>query len=571
MDLAWQILCLRPKCRLWKGMVILMKKYYSRILADSDQRVQKLLPKQVTENANDFYYGGFRDTDALVEPKYAIYCMTSMAAAYFNERSRWYLDTQLFEKILLAVDYIKRGQRENGFFDLINCNFYSAPDTAFCIKRLLPLYHYLIKHDTGEYAVTLISPIRNIIHNGAWAMAAGGFHTPNHRWAIASCLLLCARMFQEPKFETAANKYLVEGIDCNSDGEFAEKSAGNYNRINNDAMIMLTAATGDRQYEEYAIRNLYMMMTYLEPDGSIFTNNSTRQDRGKRVYSKDYYFEFLYLGEKYKDDNLLNCANYIMEVVLEKGQGTMDCLIHYMNFPHLKDLEHEGSLISTTYEKQYRDSNIVRCRNGNFSYTILSQNSTFLYFQNGDLTLSLKIGASFCEHRAFQAETLEKTEQGYRLSQQMTGWYYLPFEKSQDSADWWSMNNDAREKIYGPDMNFEVCIQKTENGIDVKFKVDGIDKAPIRIEAVFDSGARIESENFMVEGQPGGYIVAKSGMITVSHKEHAIRIGEAFGAHNFVTGKFGSEPVDSKCFTVYFTDFTCCEHTLSIRAATSKY
>jgi len=548
-----------------------MKKHYARILSDSDRRVQKALSRQVMTETNDFNYGGFRDADGLVEPKYAIYCMTTMTSVFLNKESRWYHDPRLFEKILLAINYIKRGQRENGFFDLINCNFYSAPDTAFCIKRLLPLYSFLTRHNTDNYAETLIAPIRQIIYGGATAMTAGGFHTPNHRWAIASCLMLCARMFNEPKFDKAANKYLAEGIDCNSDGEFAEKSAGNYNRINNDAMIALTAATGNGSYEEYAIRNLYMMMTYIEPDGSIFTNNSTRQDRGKRLYPKDYYFEYLYLGEKYQDDILLDCANYIMDVVIEKGLSSMDCLIHYMNFPHLKELEHEGSSIPVSYEKHYRDSNIVRCRNGNFSYSILNQSPVFLYFQSGDLTMSLRIGASFCEHRAFQSERLEKSEQGYKLFQQMNGWYYLPFDKPQDTTDWWKMNNSAREKIYGPNMNFKVCIQEAENGIDISFKIDGTDRAPIRLEAVFDSGTRIESESFIAEGRAGDHIVAKNGMVTVSKEAHAIRIGPAFGAHHFVSGKFGSTPTDPNCFTVYFTDFTCCEHTLSIRAAASEY
>ena len=403
------------------------------------------------------------------------------------------------------------------------------------------------------------------------AITAGGFHTPNHRWAIAACLMLSSRMFNEPKFEAAANKYLVEGIDCNPDGEFAEKSAGNYNRINNDAMITLSAATGNSQFEEHAIRNLYMMLTYIEPDGSIFTNNSTRQDRGKRVYPKDYYFEYLYLGEKYKDKTLLNCANYIMDVVVEKGLSSMDCLIHYMNFPHLKELKHRGNSIPDTYQRHYRDSNIVRCRNKDFSYSILNQSPVFLSFQSGNLTMSLKLGVSFCEHRAFHSEKLEKTDDGYQLSQQMTGWYYLPFNEPPDTTDWWKMNNSSREKVYGPNLDFKISVREVANGIDVQIKADGIDRAPIRLEIAFDSNTRVESEGFIAEGRPGAQIVAKRGTVTVSKGDHAVQIGPAFGEHNFVSGKFGSTPVDPNCFTVYFTDFTCFDHTLSIRGVASEY
>ena len=60
---------------------------------------------------------------------------------------------------------------------------------------------------------------------------------------------------------------------------------------------MLAVATGDDAYYEPVVRNLTMMLTYIEPDDSIFTNNSTRQDRGRKIYPKDYYFEYLYMGD----------------------------------------------------------------------------------------------------------------------------------------------------------------------------------------------------------------------------------------------------------------------------------
>ena len=96
------------------------------------------------------------------------------------------------------------------------------------------------------------------------------------------CSMLCAKLFDKPECRTAAEAILKEGNDCNEDGEYAERSAGNYNRINNDAMIMLAVATGDESYYAPVLRNLEMMLTYIDPDDSIFTNNSTRWDMGKK-------------------------------------------------------------------------------------------------------------------------------------------------------------------------------------------------------------------------------------------------------------------------------------------------
>ena len=129
--------------------------------------------------------------------------------------------------------------------------------------------------------IRILDMVEHIVRQGAYGILQGGFHTPNHRWAIASVLMTCSRLFDCEEMEQAAFTYLNEGIDCNEDGEFAEKSAGNYNRVNNDAMIMLSEATGDPSYEQNALRNLRMMLTYWEPDDSVFTANSTRFDKDR--------------------------------------------------------------------------------------------------------------------------------------------------------------------------------------------------------------------------------------------------------------------------------------------------
>lgn len=43
---------------------------------------------------------------------------------------------------------------------------------------------------------------------------------------------------------------MAEGLDINEDGEFAERSAGNYNQVNDDQMIRLFIATGERRFLE---------------------------------------------------------------------------------------------------------------------------------------------------------------------------------------------------------------------------------------------------------------------------------------------------------------------------------
>ena len=519
---------------------------------------------QVTDSSDTQKCGGFFDARGVIQPKFSIYRMVTMAAVYMNEESRLYKNEELFGRICLALDYIRREQREDGTFDLVDCNFCSGPDTAFCVKRLLPLYEYVRKHPDAPGATVFEEKLKAIIYDGAKGMVSGGFHTPNHRWAIASNLLKCYSIFGNEEFKKAAELYLAEGIDCTPEGEYAERSAGNYNRINNDAMITIGDITGDEQYYRYAESNLKMMLTYLEPDDSIFTNNSTRQDRGVKIYPRDYYFEYLLMGHKLKNETFLAAANYIMELNIRRNHYP-DFLINFMNQPELIDVEYDKCEIPTSYDCFYRDSEIARVRKEEYSYTILNKSSNFVYFQHGDLTVSVKIGASLCEHRAFKSENMEKTGNGYHLQQTMRGWYYLPFGEFQGTTDWWKMDNAKREKLHGPDLNFDVQVEEVQDGLDIHIKALGIDRAPIRVELAFDADTLVQSEAFTLEGVAGGYVTAKNGTVTVTKGDYAIEAGPAFGTHDFVAGKFGSEGRNPHCFTVYFTDSTCFERTISLR------
>ncbi len=547
-----------------------MRAHYEILLQDAEKRSRKSMRFQCLDK-DSIKYGGFFDSKNIIQPKFAIYRVVNMAACYMNPESELYKDGMLYERILLGLDYIKREQRENGTFDLVDCNFYSGPDTAFCIKRLLPFYKYVLKHPEAPAAALFKEKLTEIIHAGMDGMVYGGFHTPNHRWAIASNLLEGYRLFGEEKYKTRAMEYLVEGIDCTKDGEYAERSAGNYNRINNDAMITVGEILEDRQYTECAIRNLNMMLTYLEPDNSIFTNNSTRQDRGVKVYPRDYYFEYLHMGYKEKNDTFLDAANYIMELN-KKLEHFPEFLINFMLYPELIEFEHDGCKIPTSYDRFYEESQIVRCRKDSYSYTIINNATNFVWFQHGDLCMSLKLGASLCEHRAFKSESLVKTAAGYEMKQTMRGWYYLPFGKSVGTTDWWAMDNpNTREKLTGDNLNlnFDVKITEIEDGLSVNIKVGGVDRAPLRLELAFDAGCEIMSPYYNVEGLAGECIVAKEGMITANRGNYAIEVGPAFHDHDFVAGKFGSEGRNPHCFTVYFTDTTEFERTITIRAIDS--
>ncbi len=555
-----------------------MEKHYQKMLRDTEDRVVKSLQIQVLDRESP-RYGGFADPTGIVQAKFAIYRIAGMAAAYCNEDTCFYRDGRVYDSILKGLDYVAGVQHESGLFDYITCNFFSAPDTAFCIKKLLPLYQYLkcrrdreAEPELTEEENCILGRVEQIVRQGAYGLLQGGFHTPNHRWAIASLLMSCSRLFDCKEMETAAFTYLNEGIDCNEDGEFAEKSAGNYNRVNNDAMILLSEATGDPSYEQNAVRNLRMMLTYWEPDDSVFTANSTRFDKDRLIYPKDYYMEYLKMGMKYHIPEFLQMCNTIFDIVDRRHITSPDFLIWFMLNPEYRRLEFEGSYRRPDFGSFYRESGIARGQQGRFTYTVMNGKSNFLYLHNGTMKLEMKVAGSFCEHRAFKSERMERLSEGeYHLSQVMRGWYYLPFAEKPPTSDWWKMDNASRDQKLGPDMHIDVWVKEAENGLDVRVKTSGVEGAPWRIELAF-SGVDFLTNDYVDLPLTGSEtVVVKQGFTEIGNGKDTLIVGPCFGEHHFTEGKEDSEGKTPGAATLYLTAYTPFDREIRIRDKVSCY
>ena len=555
-----------------------MEKHYQKMIQDTQDRVLKSLQIQGLEEGSP-RYGGFADDTGIVQAKFAIYRVASMVAAYCNEDTCFYHSERVLDSILRGLGYIAGVQHENGLFDYITCNFFSAPDTAFCVKKLLPVYQYLKGRADrgGEEGLTLqeqniLEKVEHIVRRGAYGILEGGFHTPNHRWAIASVLMACGRLFDCKEMEQAAFSYLNEGIDCNEDGEFAEKSAGNYNRVNNDAMILLSEATGDPYYERCAVRNLHMMLTYWEPDDSVFTANSTRFDKDLLIYPKDYYMEYLKMGMKYDIPEFLQMCNTIFDIVDRRHITSPDFLIWFMLEPAYRKQEFQGSYRRPDFRSFYRESSIARGQQGRFTYTIMGGKSNFFYIHNGTMKLEMKVAGSFCEHRAFKSEKMERlSEKEYHLSQTMRGWYYLPFAQKPDTSDWWKMDNASRDQKTGPDLRIDVWVKEVENGVDMRVKTSGVEGAPFRVELAF-SGVNFLTNDYVDMPLTGSEVlVVRQGYTEVGNGKDTLIVGPCFGEHHFTEGKEDSEEKTPGAATLYLTAYTAFDREIQIRDKVSSY
>lgn len=547
-----------------------MNQYLPKIIRDSEGRAELFERNQITDRQSD-QYGGFVEEKLWTQPKSTIYKLTTLLSLYNTPQSRYYHSGEAMERIQAALDYVIRFQHEDGTFDYVNCNFHSAPDTAFCVKRLLPSFLFLQKNRDVPGSGEALKKIEGILRRGAEGIRQGGFHTPNHRWAIASVLMACANLFQEEKLRARAEEYLREGIDCNQYGEFSERSSGNYNRVNDEAMLTLYEETGDRQYLDCAVRNLKMMFSYFEPDGTIFTKNSTRYDSWKKVYPKDYYFDYLYLAYLTKEPVFAAAANRIMEDILARGDRTPDCLNRFLIHPELADYEPQGCGFPEKCRMENPASGIVRVRSGNVSCTMLSKTPYFLYFQAGALSVCARLGIIFFDKRSFQPDGISVGPEGCTLTQTMKGWYYTPFREKPKTSDWWEMDNASREIAPGPDLRITLSAAEEEDGIALRIRTEGCERVPFKIELGVESGCFVRTDGFLCTASAGEKIVARTGSLELSKGPDCIKIGPCFGSHFHIGGKDGAEDTDDTLFHIYFTGFTNTDRTIRFQRVSRRF
>ena len=185
--------------------------------------------------------------DLYTDTRYTGFSAARMLTAYVHPQSRYHASPALLSAITDALNYMEKNKRPSGLFDLSSCNFDSAPDTAFTINAMMDAA-VLLKTADVPGRDGLLEKLIHLIETACEGICAGGFHTPNHRWAISAALKTAALLTGRQDFSDRADIYLREGLDISRDGEFAERSTGTYNGVNDDQMIRLYLATGDRLY-----------------------------------------------------------------------------------------------------------------------------------------------------------------------------------------------------------------------------------------------------------------------------------------------------------------------------------
>lgn len=545
-----------------------MKRYIDYLIRSEEHRVDEMLFLQIKDK-NDLCYGLMRGD--VIEAKPTIYMMATALALYLNSRSRYYKSEKLMEALQLAADGVARVQRKSGYIDYPCCNFFSAPDTSFCYKRLNDGYRLMKKYQDVADTTILQKKYLAIMRMAAEAIRDGGLHTPNHRWGICAALMQAAKLFaDDTEFAKSLMDrtvlYLQEGIDGNSEGEYAERSTGNYNAVVNNAMMAMYQCSKDVKYLGYVERNLNMMMYYIEPNDMVFTQNSTRQDQGEEIFMDKYLYQYLYLLAYDGTDGFIKltpeeharfdgAAHQIIKGCAETGRQAPNCLHLLMIYDKTLDYTFENCGFLKTYHKLFKEAGVLRVKKENYSYTVMKNRSAFLYFNVNGLEAYLKIGESYCEIRNFVPDEMDIQEGKTVLSHTARGWYYLPWKEKQNTSDWWQMDHKKRDLMITSDLHTQVVITECEDGLEISVDTDGLERLPLRMELCVPSQTTLENDHFCMETVAGKSMVLSDDYVTMTKGLTSIEFGPGACEHHF-KGHYSGEEVNADGYTIYCNTYT---------------
>ena len=320
-----------------------MKAFYKKIVEVNEDRIP-LLKASLYDDENSIFYGGYKDGNGLAEQYATLSQAMHCTAAYFCTDSKYYKDESVMMLINSFLDFYINTVRENGTGDCLISDFYTP--SSFEGINVVRTYKIFAKYTETAKEKETMEKIYRLLETLGEGLLNGGHRTPNHRWMMSASAANIYNITGKIELKELALRYLDEGIDIDEYGEFTERSPGMYNEVNDNALFEMARELKRDDLYAHLKANMDLLFKYIEPDGTIFTQNSARKDKGENDPGMAFYptrYFYIYLQGAYfmKDKKYAAFAHQIMEQTIKYGRAVPDMLWLYMVYEELQTYEPE--------------------------------------------------------------------------------------------------------------------------------------------------------------------------------------------------------------------------------------
>lgn len=527
-----------------------MKKILIERIHRTDDLIENLIKAQCMDEKS-YYYGGMVDVGTgYAEPSGGVSIAGYFILRYCLPDSRFFDDDLFLERALIGLRYTLKRMHSDNTMDLTCTNPHDPTSIGFSVRIVAPAFRLLKKHmdakkDVKPLEIEVYNTLIEFLTKSADGMVGNGFHTPNHRWVLASALALVMNILDMPELMDEINKYLDEGIDCDEYGEYAERSISIYNLTNNESLIILAHELNRPDLLEYVKRNLYMTTKYFEPDETLFTLNSTRQDVGTKTYPFVHFETFMVMAHLQNNSDFAYIAQYISNMS-SNNRYDINNLGYYSLasyfFQHLEYTDHYSGNVEikpfdfTHFNSFFPNSDIARIRDGDAAMTVLAKNTILMKYIYKFFSIHFK----FLANSFLECDEIEKTSSGYRL--------------------------------YGKDDKVELTIDFNflEDGVDIVIDTKCDQPYPCAASLMFDKEGMLNSKEYSLNARLGNNLIVKNNTFKYSHLiagyPHAFDISSDFGDDDFSSICVNKAmPTDKDVFTVLLSAQAPFKKKISIR------
>lgn len=548
---------------------------YDQILRRLEKTVRASYARQVLDPRRPDYGAFISERDGCANPDHTGNAKDIAAACYLflAESSALAGDTELFDRIRLAIDFQRRWQRPTGLIDLISVNWESPPDTGFTVQLLSPVVAITRERGTkDERAQEIATSLGAYVRTAAEGIIGRGFHTPNHRWVVCSALAQAMSLFPDLPAAAYLESILAETIDINNDGEFTERSTGVYNAVCDRSLRFMADHLKRPELLDPVRKNLDMMAHLFHHDGAVVTSISRRQDRGLRVIPSGIADSFFDMAQRDRNGIWASIADMLVANGVDPSHDVW--LIHpYLNTPAYRSDTLERRPLPDHFSKFFPVSRLWRVKRGLLSATAAADNTTTFALRYGDVNLkAVKLACTYSATGKFEADDITPIENGVRMThlgvttEKPAPGYDLPlgrpvplgsFAKVRPERDRWTL----------PPLNQVLEIKEVDGGFDLQIKTEGgLDRVTYQVEFCFETPGEWETGDQAIQVQNNQTAILKSGHGIFHNGEHAIRIGPGQIAHRMWHMR-GTEP-ETDSFRVLVTLQTPLHRVLELRYGT---
>ncbi|MCS7043337.1 MAG: hypothetical protein NZR01_11145 [Bryobacteraceae bacterium] len=518
------------------------------VIERHDRQVEELLARQQMDPRLPGF-GSYADEYGLFHAGSAAWVAHACMAAFACPGSRFHRDPLMIGRTRAAAEFLRKSQHEDGTIDLLTTNFHSPPDLGFVMHHVAAAVE-LARLGGAREAEAALEPF---LRRAKGALLEGGVHTPNHRWVVCEALAMLHHLGQDERCLRRIREWLAEGVDIDEDGQFSERSTGVYNPVTDKALLVTALRASMPELLDPVRRNLDSMLFLLHPGGEVVTEISTRQDQFTRATMDRYWFPLRYLA--------LHDGNGRWAALVRSIEDRAASLSEYLRYPELRRPLPAPEPLPEHYHRLMKSLRIARIRRGAWDATVLMNgNSRFLTLRHGACAVEgVRFAAAFFGKGQFRCERWQPVPGGYRLAQQLEGWYCQPLGGPVGAGmEDYRASLPRRRRTEIQRLDYEAVVTETAKGVAVRIRAQGTANVPLAVEVILRGEAELRGVEPAAAAEKS--FLLRNGFAEVRQEGRGWRFGPGLALHSYtqVRGAELKPPGQS----VYLCGFTPFDHTL---------